>query len=276
MALLATAIMFLLSDFEVGVMAAVGGGISLVLTIGLMVVGKAKILHAIVAVLIGGGFGAVGGALMYLATHPEVHLDNQFDDAVAIYVDGDKVTTLRGGAHETIRVYKGKHEFGYSSTDDDEPGDTVKANVSMGGDHLYNPGKSACYWLSVAVYGEADAGDMEWGPQPIKEFYEFETVDNWFADNPEWVTVNEDSDGTTQTSIQRPNGCMEFNKCKMSVRDKLQRCLAKAAKKKDDDAWIEAAQGCTKAAAAKCDPNAEQPKATPSKKKKKKKPKSGF
>ena len=117
---------------------------------------------------------------MWFVTHPEVRIDNQFDDDVAVFVDGEKVTDVKRKSNSKINVYKGEREIGWAASGESKPKETLKADVGMGGDFLFNPGKTACYWVDVTVYGDADAGGIEWGPLPVAEWYAFESIDNWF------------------------------------------------------------------------------------------------
>jgi hypothetical protein len=113
--------------------------------------------------------------------------------------------------------------------------------------HLYNPGKTACYWLVVDVYGRASAEGKSWGPQPIQEFYVFDSVDNWFTDNPQSVTINTKKEkGKVKVALQRAVQCMDFTSCPLSVREKLIDCERKNI---DND---EAFNACHDAATADC------------------------
>ena len=241
---------FVLSSFPIAVMGGVGAVIGVILGIVGVVVTKPGMLNSIAmagtALLVGGG----GGAGMWFLTHPGVWVDNPSADTLTIFVDGEKIGTVKPNANAKFNIAKGERKLGYATGKAKKPEETVKADVEMGGNHLYNPGKTGCYWLQVDVYGSANAGTKKQGPLEIKEFYTFDSVDNWFKDNPEVVSVDKKSSGTTKTAVRYANMCMEFKKCSLAVRDKLAKCTIKAFDKESEEAM----QACGDEAAAKCDP----------------------
>ena len=123
--------------------------------------------------------------------------------------------------------------------------------MSAGKGTLYNPGKSACYWLEVDTYGKASTSGVAAGPQPMKEFYSFDSVNNWFKDNPESVKLNrkKGEKGKVQTALQRAKACMEFVKCPVAVREKLILCQRKAFDAENDSAF----EACGDEAVASCE-----------------------
>jgi hypothetical protein len=252
MGIVAAAITFVLSGLGVGVMIGAGAGIGLVLAVVLMVVGKAKMLHTVGGVGIALVVSALGAGGMWFITHPSLHIDNQGKTALKIYVDGESVATVKPGAHTSVFVHKGEHKLGYSKDGDKKPSETTKAELKMFKGHLYNPGKTACYWLVVDVYGKASAHGKEQGPQPLQEFYTFDSVDNWFTENPEYVKVKKKEKGKVKTSLQHANMCMEFKACSVKVRSALIDCQIKALDITDDAAYDKAFQACGDAAAAGC------------------------
>jgi hypothetical protein len=250
--LLAAAITFVLSGLGVAVMIGVGAGLGLVLAVVLMLVGKAKMLHTVGGVGIALVVSAIGAGGMWFITHPSVHIDNQGKTALNIYVDGEKVETLKPGAHASVFVHKGERKLGYSTDKEKKPTETTKADVKMFKGHLYNPGKTACYWLVVDVYGKASAHGKQQGPQLIEEFYTFDSVDNWFTENPEYVSVKKKEKGKVKVSLQHAKMCMEFSKCSVKVRNALVECQIKALDITNDDAYDKAFQACGDKAAASC------------------------
>jgi hypothetical protein len=202
-------------------------------------------LAAIIAAVIlapGAGFGA------WFLAHPSVYVDNPSNDALNVYVDGKKVMTVAANQHDSISVGRGKHTFGWSKADATAPTATTDGEVKMADAHLYNPNKTGCYWLKAKAYGDATVAGIQRGPQPVQEFYRFDKVDNWFAENPQSITVQEDETGGTQVALQRASICMDLARkgCSADVRQQLVVCQ-KAAGTSDD-----AFNTCTKTAAASC------------------------
>lgn len=266
--IVAAALMFVMPDMGVGVIAGIAAAIALVLAVALALVAKPKVLTAIgavgVALLVGGG----GGAGMWFLTHPSVHVDNASRDPVEIFVDGSKELSLAADSHGSIFVHKGKHEFGWARKGAKKPEGKVDGEVAVMKEHLYNPGKSACYWLQVDVYGAASSDGEKAGPLKIAEFYRFDKVNNWFTENPEFVTVKKSEGGKVQVALQRARACMEFATCGLAVREKLVACQRAAFTKDDEEAFKacgeQAAQSCADKAAEGGGTPSESPSASPS------------
>ena len=148
-------------------------------------------------------------ATVYMLAHPSVRIDNAGDTTLQIWVDG--VATKLAAPHDDrplwMWVAYGKHTFGYSRVGADRPEHTTEVDVTMRGDHLYNPGKTACYRLVVNRYGDASTSDEPHGPVPVSEYYTFHDIYTWFANNPDHVQVSSDSSGTTKTALQRMDDC---------------------------------------------------------------------
>ena len=250
-ALIAAGIMFVMPDMAIGVIAGIAAGIGLVLSVVLALIARPKIIHAVGAVAIGLVGGAAGGAGMWFFTHPTLHVDNAGKDAIKIYVDGKSVLSVAANSNNTVNVHKGSHTLGWSKDGETKPTGTVKADLSPTKAHLYNPNKTACYWLVVDTYGKASASSTAWGPQPLQEFYAFDTVDNWFSDNPQSVTINTKREkGKVKVALQRAVACMAFANCQTSVRDKFIDCQRKAIAADNEDAF----NACDTTAAAECKP----------------------
>ena len=146
---------------------------------------------------------------VYMLAHPSVRIDNAGTTTLQIWVDG--VATKLAAPNDDRPVWMwvtyGKHTFGYSGVGADRPEHTTEVDVTMRGDHLYNPGKTACYRLVVDRYGDASTSGEPHGPVPVSEYYTFHDIYTWFANNPDRVQVSSDSSGTTKTALQRMDDC---------------------------------------------------------------------
>ena len=181
----------------------------------------------------------IGAAGVWFAAHPQVHVDNAGPEALQIWVDGKAKMVVPSNVSGAVPPYmwipRGKHTFGYSKEGATAPEGTVDANVTMNDAHLYNPEKTACYWLVADSYGAASVAGIARGPQPILEFYSFDKVNTWFGDNPQSVEVDSDSGkkGDTRVALQRAKACMDLaaHGCNEQVRDQFVQCQRAA---KDD------------------------------------------
>jgi hypothetical protein len=197
----------------------------------------AGIISAILAIVI--GFGS----------HPAVHVDNASDKAMQIWIDGSEgpvVKPMTGlGERPTVRLSTGTHKLGWSKVGAKKPKDEVEANVDFFGDHLLNPDEQGCYWVDVSRYGSATSTGMENGPVPMKAFYTFKHVDNWFKNNPTHVSTK--STGATQSAVKRIPICEQLQEhgCSKSVRARYAKCATKAATDtRMDECADEAAKSC--------------------------------
>jgi hypothetical protein len=96
------------------------------------------------------------------------------------------------------------------------------------GDHLYNPGRTACYWLEVSTYGSANDKGMVQGPQALDDFYTFKHIDNWFVENPKSISTK--GSGGTRVSVAPMKICEELveHGCSVAVRNDMMDCAIKA------------------------------------------------
>ncbi len=169
-----------------------------------------------------------GGAWFF--AHPRVHIDNAGTQALQIWLDGKKSIVVpvntNGAVPPAIFVPKGKHKFGWSKEGEAAPEATVDANVTMNDAHLYNPEETGCYWLVADSYGAASVMGVQQGPQPVQEFYSFDKVDTWFADNPQSISVQSGQGGGTRVALQRAKACMYLAEhgCSAEDRDKFIAC----------------------------------------------------
>lgn len=205
--------------------------------------------------------GPVGAGVAWAVAHPSVHVDNATAESIQLWIDGQPsivVPSNQGGAvPPSVDVSYGSHKFGYSKSGASQPEATVDADVTMHDAHLYNPGKTACYWLDADAYGSATVHGIVQGPQPIKEFYSFDKVDTWFGGNPQSITVQNGNSGGTRVALQRASECMELARanCPVAAREALIDCERGAR----DDASFDA---CTAKARASC--GGTQPPSSPS------------
>ena len=151
--------------------------------------------------------------VVWTVAHPRIVIDNAGAGELQIWVDGQPVQTVLPGENNNrlnrVFVTFGTHHLGYSNVGATAPVSTIQARVPLaGGEHLYNPGKSACYELKVNRYGSAKTdNDVPSGPQARQEFYTFERVDHWFQDNPPEMKVSFFSKGDYQIALQHAPYC---------------------------------------------------------------------
>jgi hypothetical protein len=185
----------------------------------------------------------------WAGSHPSVYVDNAGAEALQIWVDGSKTVEVGADAHTSFSLGWGEHTFGWSKVGASAPTSTVKGDVQVGDAHLYNPAKSACYWLEADAYGNGSTAGLQKGPQPIQEFYHFDSVDTWFGNNPQSISTK--SGGGTRVALQRASTCMEAvaHGCSLAVREQLVSCQRaafsadKATFEKCTDDAIAACQG---------------------------------
>jgi hypothetical protein len=201
----------------------------------------------ILAVLIAGGLATY----VSFAARPQVYVDNGGSKPLKLFVDGKLAQVVEprtGGERAKMEVPYGNHRFGYGGASADKPEVETPVHVDWSGDHLYNPGKTACYWLEVTVYGKASAGGIAQGPQTISEFYTFKHMDNWFHENPKEISTK--ASGETRTAIQSMKICAQMSQtgCDLQTRESLIACEQKAYRAEDDKAFdacvTQAIQSC--------------------------------
>lgn len=187
------------------------------------------------------------------ASQPEVRIDNGGKVPLQIWIDGKKSivadVTLDKAERKTISVPFGKHVFGWSPVGAAQATEQTKARkIEWMGDHLYNPGSTACYWLDVNIYGTATAKGMAAGPQPLDELYTFGKLDNWFKDNPSSVSTK--ASGETRVAVQTMKVCEELTAhgCALPIRKDMIDCMHKAFTQHDNVAL----EACVDAAVASC------------------------
>ena len=192
--------------------------------------------------------GPVMAGTMWFLGHPEVHVDNAGSEPLQVWVDGKPKlvveTNVSGGVPPSFSIGHGKHTYGYSAVGASAPEKTIDADTTMMDGHLYNPGKTGCYWLVADSYGSASVMGMRDGPQPIQEFYTFDKVDTWFGDNPQSIQVSSGESGGTRVALQRAKMCMELAEhgCTEAEREEFVACERAA---KDEDGLDKCAQAVT-------------------------------
>ena len=168
-----------------------------------------RLLGAIVALVVA---GFCVGAWFFYATREEVVIDNMSTIDVSIFVDGKKVASVLPNLLETkpasIRVTRGKHTLGYAMGAADKPVETTSVEVTDAPVHLYNPGKTSCYW----VYGGASR------PLHVEDYYELAAIDGWFLPS------------SSGASLQRNRPCISLAEkhCPLGIRNELIDCQARA------------------------------------------------
>jgi hypothetical protein len=204
---------------------------------------------AVLCVLIGGGIAAYVG----FASNPSVHVDNATSGSVKIWIDGEVALTVDAQSGRSVRpdlrLPYGAHKIGWSKSSETKPRDVETVQVAWGGDHLYNPAQAGCYFLQATAYGDASTSGLENGPLPLRSFYVFRDVDNWFEGNPTSITTK--ASGETRVALLPWASCEELTKqgCSVDVRKKAAQC-ARDAWLKDDEPAINA---CFERAIAKCE-----------------------
>lgn len=181
-----------------------------------------KLLGAVVAIVLA---GFLVGAWFFYETREEIAIDNTGPIDVSIFVDGTKVASILPNVLETkpksIHVTRGKHTLGYAKGAGDKPEETTTVEVTDAPVHLYNPGKTSCYW----VYGGAS------GPRHVEDYYEFASIDSWFSPG-------------SGVSLQRNPPCVALGEkhCPIGIRNALVDCQARAATSPESSACVDKAR----------------------------------
>jgi hypothetical protein len=207
------------------------------------------VTSAILCVLVGSMVAAYVG----FASNPSIHFDNATGKMVKIWIDGQVALTVDAQSGPSVRpdarLSYGTHKIGWSKATEDKPRDEEKIDVQWGRDHLYNPAQAGCYFLQATAYGDASTSGLGNGPLPLRSFYVFDDVDNWFQGNP--ASISSKQSGETRVALLPWASCEALTKenCSVEVRKKAVQC-ASDAWKKDDEAEVHA---CFERAAAQCD-----------------------
>lgn len=154
--------------------------------------------------------------LVYNSHYPKVWIDALFQEPIAVYVDGERALDapleLDAANMRHIRVPKGRHTFGWGFAKDDAILESVSDNITSSGYNIYNPGRTACYFRDVTVYGRTRVRDVpldRWGPVDRRELYVGIQADYFFKDGP--ATVNDDhSRSLYRVSLYRDIACTEL------------------------------------------------------------------
>jgi hypothetical protein len=189
--------------------------------------------------------------------HPPFYVDNPTADALQIFVDGSKKDVVPANSHIPIDVGHGKHTFGAAKSGAAAPASTVDGVVEVNDAFLYNPGKTGCYFLEAAAYGSASVDGISQGPQPIKEFYHFDHVDNWFTGNPNSIQTK--SKGETRIALLQSQTCTDLARrgCSLQVRETFVICeLAATSDDGEETCRLQASAACKGGAPAPSTPAA--------------------
>lgn len=178
-----------------------------------------------------------------IAARPTVYIDNGGNEPLKLWVDGKPsiaVEPMRGvGPRPALQLAYGTHRFGVSPLSAGAPSEqTDLVQVKWNGDHLYNPGKTSCFWIDATAYGKASTSGMTQGPQTISDFYTFPHIDNWFQDNP--TSIRTKASGETRVSLQTMPICRQLIErgCgDVRIRQSMIACQQSAFAKQDQNAF---------------------------------------
>jgi hypothetical protein len=159
------------------------------------------------------------------------------------------------GLRPSVRLPFGKHTLGFSAVGASAPLQATDVKVEWSGEHVYNPGKAACFWLEAVAYGSASTDGLADGPLPLREFYSFKRVDNWFSENPPSISTK--NSGETRVSLTSMDTCAEMTHegCSVATRERFAACVVKAYASSDKDAY----KACAREAGHACGAEASLP-----------------
>ena len=193
-----------------------------------------------------------------------MRIDNATAEPLQIWIDGKRsfvASSSLAGAPSTLRLSHGSHVLGWSKVGASAPERTTQAQIDPLGDHLYAPGPAACYFQEVSVYGVPRSSRFTDGPLlPVREFYTFTHMDNWFENNPAKVEVKSGDGGVEKVAVRRAEICAEMTSppCPAGVRDRYWQCMSAIWQRADGQVQADA---CAARAAAECFPgSASSPK----------------
>jgi hypothetical protein len=175
-------------------------------------------------------FSAAAAVGVWFFANPVVRIDDGFDESVQIWVDGRRavIATPSGpGASTTqLRLSHGEHAMAWSPVGASAPVETTKVQIEAGHDPLYVPARVNCYYRELEVYGKTSQQPTS-TPLDVSDFYDFRSVDNWFAPNPSSVTL-EKGESATKIAIQRSKWCLYFHSppCPDGERERYWRCMS--------------------------------------------------
>lgn len=196
--------------------------------------------------------------LVYDSHYPKVWIDALFQEPLAIYVDGvrslEAPLVLDAVNMQHLRVPKGQHTFGWGFASDDKILESATDNITSSGYNIYNPGRTACYFRDVTVYGRTKVRDVPkelWGPVDRRDLYVNIRANYFFEDGP--ATVNDDHSNTLyRVSLYRDIACTELAVagCPEAILAVQISCNAKAMSALDVG---KAVQECARKAEESCD-----------------------
>lgn len=182
----------------------------------------------------------------FWVAHPEIRVDNGTGSAIRVWVDGkDKgiiePTAAKATDLATVRSGWGSHTFEWAPIDRPNQKTKVTSEIELGGTHLWDPGRTHCYWRILTTYGDATSDGAETGPRPRSELYGFSKIDEWFVESPH--QVNSKESGQLRYSLQRDLNCASVSHCGTAAVDKYWDCM-----QADGDP-----EGCKQVATELCD-----------------------
>ncbi len=198
----------------------------------------AKVIDRLGAALPAGLLAITISLIAWFGHTRSLHVDNPSLDALTVFIN-ERSETLQPG--ERVKLYIAKSEsyqLGWALVGEQPPQQWLQTPIED--DAIYNPGSSACYWLGIDVYSVSRtleaSNDEPWGPQPIRELYMFDKIDNWFENNPDEVQLPSGSSTARRFALLYDNDCMRFTVCDLQVRQELQSCRARAFRGSDQNA----------------------------------------
>jgi hypothetical protein len=167
---------------------------------------------------------------VHARVHRVVHVDNALGMPVQIWLDGKPLAIISPtpvlGEPQRVRIPYGRHRLGWTEVGAPFARHEIDADLMLFGEHLYAPGRAACYWIEVTAYGKSSTHDLEHGPQPVRELHHFDRVDVWFGSTPKKVSAPLGIGGDTRIAVQRYALCMELAAagCSAEARDEFIEC----------------------------------------------------
>jgi hypothetical protein len=160
--------------------------------------------------------------------HPEIRVDNGTGTAIRVWVDGEdkgviEPTAAKATDLASVRSGWGSHTFEWAPIDRPNQKTKVTSEIEIAGTHLWDPGRTHCYWRTLTVYGDATSDGAQTGPRPRTELYGFPKIDEWFVESPHTVQTKES--GQLRYSLQRDLNCPSVAHCGKAAVDKYWDCM---------------------------------------------------
>jgi hypothetical protein len=197
---------------------------------GLVELWRRRDRTAVALLLVGVVIAPIVALAVNARVHRVVHVDNALGMPVQVWLDGKPLAVIAPSSPvdepERVRIPFGRHRLGWTEVGAPFARHEIDADVAWIGEHLYSPGRAACYWLEVTAYGEGSTHELEHGPQPVRELHQFDRVDVWFGSTPKKVSAPFGIGGDTRVALQRYGLCMALAAagCSPETRDEFVEC----------------------------------------------------